>query len=100
MVEQEIFQLFMNQIPSLKGLFIWKHSWINTLTNYPETKDCLKNLSELHCNSDVHSDLFYQLSQICDNLLIEFISVQKKLRYLYLHITVFCNLSETIPVLY
>ena len=38
MVEQEIFKLFMNQIPSLKGLFIWEHSWINTLTNYPETK--------------------------------------------------------------
>ena len=96
-VEQEIFKLFMNQIPSLKSLSLWKFPWINILTNYPKAKYCLKNLSELHCNSNVHSDLFYQLSQICHNLLsffielddditsdglIEFISVQKKLRYL------------------
>jgi|ERR1051325_5446302 hypothetical protein len=65
-VVQEIFKLFMNQISSLKCLCICSYGI--TLTIYPGAKDCLKNLSELICDSNTNSELIYQLSQICHNL--------------------------------
>src|SRR2546421_5267307 len=30
--------------------------------------DCLTNLSELSCSSNVHSEFFHQLSKICHNI--------------------------------
>ncbi|PKY52013.1 hypothetical protein RhiirA4_407954 [Rhizophagus irregularis] len=32
------------------------------------TKDCLKNLTELCCSSDISTEIFYQLSQTCYNI--------------------------------
>src|SRR5205814_7087713 len=66
-----------------------------TFTLCSGSKDCLRNLSELWCNSNIYPEFFYQLSQICHNiqsLIIEFevnisnglkdlISVQKNLKY-------------------
>ena len=109
LIEQEIYKLFINQIPCLKSLDISGHLYINinTLTVHPRAKNCLENLSELYYNSDVRFDDFiYQLSQICQNLLslsitfqkngtldglTELISVQKNLKYL--KITTHCNLD-------
>ncbi|PKK65979.1 hypothetical protein RhiirB3_411576, partial [Rhizophagus irregularis] len=31
-------------------------------------KDCLRNLTELCCSSDISPEIFYQLSQICYNI--------------------------------
>jgi hypothetical protein len=36
--------------------------------NFPGAKDCLANLSELSCSSNVYSEFFYKPSQICHNL--------------------------------
>src|SRR5436190_13685252 len=93
-VAQEIFKLFLKQIPSLKKLVVLWTSHIN-ITSYPGAKECLKNLSELRCSSNINSEFFYHLSQFCHNirsLTIEFekiisnelanlISVQKNLKY-------------------
>ena len=110
---QEIIKLFTGQISSLKRLYLEigsSCSSFNTLTIYPRANDCLKNLSELHCYSSRDSELIYQLSQICHNLLsltimfkidgiisnglVDLISVQKNLKYLYIDIC--CNLSEMV----
>src|SRR6266498_3181101 len=67
-VAQEILKLFVKQIPSLKKLnYCWYIPYL-TFTSYPEAKYCLKNLSELECSSDINSEFFYQLSQICHNI--------------------------------
>src|SRR5581483_8258144 len=68
---QEIIKLFMSQISSLKYLELLEYTYHfnNFLTIYPRANDCLKNLSELHCYSSRDSELIYQLSQICRNLL-------------------------------
>ncbi|CAB5323363.1 unnamed protein product [Rhizophagus irregularis] len=47
-VAQEIFQMFMKEISSLRN--------------------CLKNLTELCCSSDISTEIFYQLSQTCYNI--------------------------------
>ncbi|GBC06216.1 hypothetical protein RclHR1_00670008 [Rhizophagus clarus] len=96
-LSQEIFKLFVKQIPSLKKLvtFWSSHTSHNYIIVYPETKDFLKNLSELHCNSDICPILFYHLSQFCYNIsllnitfnkfisngLRDLIIVQKNLKY-------------------
>ncbi|PKC70474.1 hypothetical protein RhiirA1_414369, partial [Rhizophagus irregularis] len=41
---------------------------IPNFINFSGAKDCLKNLSELACGSNVHSKFFYQLSQICHHI--------------------------------
>ncbi|RIA92186.1 hypothetical protein C1645_820979 [Glomus cerebriforme] len=70
LITQEILKMFMKQI-SLKKL---KYdldiygSKIPNFINFPGAKDCLKNLSEIRCNSNIHSEFFYQLSQICHNI--------------------------------
>src|SRR6266498_1127253 len=71
-VTQEIFKMFMNQI-SLKKLDCYSHPSIDTISNipfttYPGAIDSLKNLSELICDSDYSSELFYQISQISFNI--------------------------------
>ena len=71
LVTQEVFKMFMNQI-SLKRLIFSYNTFINfsnlPFTSYPGATDCLKNLSELKCNSNVCSEFFCQMSQICHNL--------------------------------
>ncbi|GBC07732.1 hypothetical protein RclHR1_07660008 [Rhizophagus clarus] len=99
-VVQEICKMFMNQISSLKGLdlFIYKGMKAPIFILYPKAKDCLKNLSVLYCHSDISSEIFYQLSQICHNIstlhivgrccisnrLADLIFVQKNLKHFIL----------------
>ncbi|PKC66954.1 hypothetical protein RhiirA1_459021 [Rhizophagus irregularis] len=95
-VAQEVFQMFIKEISSLRNLIFFPFPYITFSFSllYPEAKDCLKNLSELRCGSDISAGFFYQLSQICFNiqsLTIEFkriisngisdmISVQRNLK--------------------
>jgi hypothetical protein len=98
-VIQEIYKMFMKQINSLKSLGIYSCRETPEIIVYPEMKDCLKNLSELRCSSNISSEFFYQLSQTCHNILslnvnierrnvsdglVDLISVQKNLKYFYL----------------
>ncbi|GBC06235.1 hypothetical protein RclHR1_00670027 [Rhizophagus clarus] len=94
-VAQEIFKMFMKQVTSLRILVFYPISNIS-FNLYPGAKDCLKNLSELHCNSCISSEFFYQLSQICFNIqsfticfeeiisngLVDLISVQRNVKCL------------------
>ncbi|RIA79416.1 hypothetical protein C1645_840745 [Glomus cerebriforme] len=74
LLSQELFKLFFNQIHSLKRLELCNNSRL-VFNLYPGAKYCLKDLSELHCNSYISSEFFYQLSQICNNILsLDFIS--------------------------
>src|SRR6266498_816834 len=80
---------------------------------YPGAIDCLKNLSKLYCCSKLNSELFYQLSQICQHIqllhitvndvifngLTDLISVQQNLKYLNIFNTVCKNLTEIISSL-
>ncbi|RIA92185.1 hypothetical protein C1645_820978 [Glomus cerebriforme] len=50
-----------------------------TLTHFPEAKNCLTNLSELTCSSNVDSEFFHQLSQICHN--IQSLNIRFKFSY-------------------
>src|SRR3954453_20180182 len=102
LLSQEILKMFMNQISSIKSLDYdtgYSKKVQNVMfTNLPEAKHCLKDLSELKCSSDIYSEFFYQLSQICHNiqsLTIEFgeiisngltdlISLQKNLKHVTL----------------
>ena len=100
-VIQELLKMFMKGI-SLKELNIRYHPYHSLnlpFTTYPGAIDCLKNLSKLNCDSDNHSELFYQLSQICHHIqsleinvqrvisgrLKDLISVQQKLKHLSLN---------------
>ena len=68
---EEIVKMFMNQISSLKKLdYKLYYSSIGIPDNIPLTLEtnCLKDLSELCCGSDIGSEFFHQLSQICHNL--------------------------------
>ena len=67
-VVQEICKMLMSQISSLKSLTFLQYNYL-TFTFYPGSKDCLKNLSELHCNSEISSEFFYHLSQIYNHLI-------------------------------
>jgi hypothetical protein len=96
---QEILKLFIKQVPSLKKLEIlsfwqWQSPPIHFIF-YPGAKDFFKNLSELHCSSNISPEFFYQLSQICYNIesftiearrifskeLVNLIFVQKNIKY-------------------
>ena len=68
LVAKEILKMFMSQISSLKRLdYNANHHIMNDIsfTYFPGAKDCLKDLSELRCSSNIHLG---QLSQICHNL--------------------------------
>ncbi len=89
----EIFKMVMNQI-SLKSLEFYYCSNIS-FTIYPGEIDCLRNLSELKCDSDVYPEFSCQISQVCHNLqslelnigdfildeLTDLISIQQNLKY-------------------
>ncbi|RIA81110.1 hypothetical protein C1645_837525 [Glomus cerebriforme] len=96
-LEQEIYKLYMSQIGSLRKLeLILNMDWNIAFAFYPGAEDCLKNLSELSYDSDISTELFFQLSQICHNILslninyrnhiskelTDLISVQENLKYL------------------
>ncbi|RIA95183.1 hypothetical protein C1645_817029 [Glomus cerebriforme] len=70
LILQEILKMFMKQVPSLKELKYFSTTNIPnvTLTYFPGSVDCLTNLSVLSCSSDIYSEFFYQLSQICCNI--------------------------------
>jgi hypothetical protein len=89
-VVQELLKMFMNQVSSLKCL-----SMDICLTLHPRTRDCLKNLTRLCCHSNISPEFFFQLFQICHNILsfsiiiedyisdglADLISVQKNLKH-------------------
>ncbi|CAG8595986.1 15183_t:CDS:1 [Funneliformis caledonium] len=102
---QEILKLFMTQISSLKVLdytFICFETIPNLLdvpfTYFPGGISCIKNLTELRCNSNNSSEFFYHLLQFCYNLksltiefeniisngLFDLIASQKNLKHLKL----------------
>jgi hypothetical protein len=92
--------LFMYQT-SLKELYfnLIVNTPIITFISYPGAINCLKYLTKLNCDSDVYSEFFYQLSQLCHNIqyldiyfhktisngLADLIAVQKNLKYLRIY---------------
>src|SRR6266498_254189 len=50
-VSQEIFKLLMNQVSSLRELYTIDN--LLTFTPYPGARDCLKDLKELDCHSNI-----------------------------------------------
>ncbi|GBC03529.1 hypothetical protein RclHR1_05180006 [Rhizophagus clarus] len=94
LLTQEILKLYMNEIPSLKSLDYSKDVENIMFTCLPSAKNCLQDLTELSCSSDIYSEFFYQLSQICHNIqsltiefgdiisngLTDFISLQNNLK--------------------
>jgi hypothetical protein len=73
LVAKELLKMFMNQIPSLERLAYYpKYSSYNpsniSFINFPGARDCLAALSELCCSTNVHSEFFHNLSEICHNL--------------------------------
>ncbi|CAG8576230.1 12452_t:CDS:1 [Funneliformis mosseae] len=101
----------MNQIYSLRELAFPHLVRYIPFTTYPGATDCLRNLSELSCSSNIYSEFFYQLSHICheiqslnitfnnviSNGLIQLITVQKNLKYLTFE--GFDDLEMVIPLL-
>ncbi|CAB4414025.1 unnamed protein product [Rhizophagus irregularis] len=69
LLSQEILKMLMNQISSLKVLDL-KHSNSGDIKfiYLPEAKIHLENLTELQCDSDICSELFYQMTQLCHNV--------------------------------
>ncbi|PKK74526.1 hypothetical protein RhiirC2_846790 [Rhizophagus irregularis] len=72
LIAQEIIKMFMKKIPSLKKLnYYLNPNEINyeiLFIEFPGAKNCLMNLSELNCNSDIQSEFFYQMSKFCHNI--------------------------------
>ncbi|RIA85734.1 hypothetical protein C1645_879127 [Glomus cerebriforme] len=69
LILQEVLKMFMKQIPSLKELKYSREHIMNvTFTHFPGAKKCLTDLAVLSCSSDIHSEFFNQLSQICCNI--------------------------------
>src|SRR4051794_16379978 len=105
---REIFKLLMNQIPSLKKIEFNAPLYIPNFTLFPGAKNCLKNLTELCCGSDINPEIFYQLSQICHNIqtlsihfednisngLADLISVQQNLKYLNVALSYYCDEAD------
>ncbi|PKY18218.1 hypothetical protein RhiirB3_430995 [Rhizophagus irregularis] len=113
-VTKEIYKIFMNKI-SLRELYFNSYKIINipniNFINYNGAKDCLRFLSKLSCRSDIYSEFFQQLSQICHNIqylyitfekiiskgLPDLISSQKNLKHLYIMQSYDCeDLSDII----
>jgi hypothetical protein len=67
LVTNEIIKLLTSQISSLKKLTYYR----NGIYDINFSFNCfpgLKDLSELYCGSNISSDFFYQLCQVCHNL--------------------------------
>src|SRR6266540_2330057 len=72
LVSQELLKAFMNQISSLK-ILDYDLRYQTTVQNIPfisflGAKDCLTDLTEFKCDSNVYPELFHQLSQICHHI--------------------------------
>src|SRR5437764_7607509 len=57
-VMREIFKFLMNQISSLRKLEFHEPLNIPNFTLFPGANNCLKNLTELHCNSNIYPEFF------------------------------------------
>ncbi|PKC63261.1 hypothetical protein RhiirA1_464017 [Rhizophagus irregularis] len=128
MFSQEIFKYLM-KISSIRKLGLTYCSSLSpniTFTSYIGARDCLKDLSELYCYSNICPQFFYQLSEICHNIqlfditfknvisngLTDLISVQQNLKNLQIFqsydcndlttdiITSFKKISNTVIILY
>ncbi|CAI2172112.1 17574_t:CDS:1 [Funneliformis geosporum] len=69
-IAREIFLMLFNQT-SLKSLNFYpspRYLHMIPLFEYPGVDDCLSKLTELRCGSNLYSEFFYRLSQICQNL--------------------------------
>ncbi|PKC67344.1 hypothetical protein RhiirA1_458553 [Rhizophagus irregularis] len=65
LVTNEIIKMFMNQVSLKKLSYIYNHYQYNlSFTYFFE----VRNLSELHCGTNLNSDFYYRLSQTCRNL--------------------------------
>ncbi|PKY27836.1 hypothetical protein RhiirB3_529475 [Rhizophagus irregularis] len=110
LITNEVIKMFMNQA-SLK---ILTYCYCPLKNNY--SFSCLpgiRNLSEFQCNSNLSSDFFHQLSQICHNLqsisisfendisnkLKELISLQNNLKSLTLRVRSGTSWKKIIPSL-
>jgi hypothetical protein len=66
---QEILGKFMSQITSLNKLsYHLDQSKTPNNISITGTMDCLTDLLVLECDTDIHSEFFYQLSQVCHNI--------------------------------
>src|SRR5581483_5003493 len=68
LVTKEMIKMFMNQISSLKKLSCYSDIYKKYNPIIIGARDCLTNLSELSCPSNIKPEFFYQLSQICHNI--------------------------------
>ncbi|RIA97025.1 hypothetical protein C1645_856052 [Glomus cerebriforme] len=72
LLSQEILKMFMNEISSLKSLDYGSScskKVENIMFTYlPGAKNCLTDLTKLSCSSEIYSEFFYQISQICHNI--------------------------------
>ncbi|CAB4387451.1 unnamed protein product [Rhizophagus irregularis] len=113
LVTKEIVKMFMNQA-SLKILTYHDPYYYNPINwNFSFPFSGTRNLSEFHCNSNLSSDFFHQLSQICHNLqsisisfendvsnkLKELISLQNNLKSLTLKVRSDTSWENIIPSL-
>ncbi|RIA84331.1 hypothetical protein C1645_879991 [Glomus cerebriforme] len=112
---KEVIKMFINQISSLKRLIYY--TFYNTIPNnisFPYFPNYLVDLLELRCSSNINSEFFYYLSQICHNLqsitiefrdftvsneLKELISSQRNLKNLNLFIYEENDWTNIIPAL-
>src|SRR5205823_12777373 len=61
--------MFMKQISSLKSLEYDSYDVMNIkFTHITGANNCLTELRELNCSSDITPGFFYQMSQICHNI--------------------------------
>jgi hypothetical protein len=66
---QEILNMFMEQISSLKFLeYSTKNLEYIDFIHSAEAKNCLLNLSILEFHSNIYSNFIYEISQICHNI--------------------------------
>jgi hypothetical protein len=67
LVINEIIKIFTTQISSLKKFTYCYNYYYHLNISFPNVPEA-RDLSELCCSSNLSSDFFYQLSQICHNL--------------------------------
>ncbi|GBB96342.1 hypothetical protein RclHR1_02730014 [Rhizophagus clarus] len=77
---KEIMKMFMTKT-SLKKLYYYNgtHTINLSFLRYPGAKDYLSNLSKLSCSSDIKSNFFYMLSQICCKIQSLAINLREKI---------------------
>ena len=115
MVTQEIMKMFMDRTSVKRLRYHTITSNVQTLPfiNCPEAMVCLRNLSELSCDSSIDPEFFCRLSQICRDLrslrisldktfpkgLSDLISVQSNLKVFTVFVYCYENFTEILPSL-